>query len=228
MQQELAALRARVAELEDPSQQAARIAEHLPQSLSHRPPTDPDIARALSPLIELAVWEALRRSDPPSRGAVSHILQAIRSCLSAPADIARNLPFCRQPAARGEIMCLRLIHRGTYTLMEEFTRPMDDSQELRAILSMLALLQEKLRDETFQAGYEKLGSLRVGNLTYGIHVGPLALLFSVIRGNHPAPALARCKAALEAVHQVHAVALGDYDPRHGPLELLPSDLYGRA
>ena len=89
---------------------------------------------------------------------------------------------------------------------------------------MLALLQQHLLDETFLADYQKIESLRIEDLTYGIHAGPLAIRFSVTRGKAAGPALARCKSALETMHQQHATTLGTFDSTAGQCHLLPGEL----
>jgi hypothetical protein len=95
-----------------------------------------------------------------------------------------------------------------------------------SIAGTLECLQGYLRDETILAHYEQRECIRVEDLTYGIHVAPLALLMSVIRGRHPAAALAVCKSALACLHATHTVALGDYDPAHLPTGLLPPGMVG--
>lgn len=89
---------------------------------------------------------------------------------------------------------------------------------------MLASLQNDLADEKMLAYYEQHESVRADNLTYGIHVGPLAVLLSVIRGRRPAAALARCRRTLGQIHEIHMVALGDFDPGEPPGRLIPEGL----
>src|ERR1035437_4393029 len=69
---DLEVLRARIAELEDPNRQVARISAHLPRALSLRPSTDPEIAAAFSPLIEAVVWEGRGRNLGREGGGVAH------------------------------------------------------------------------------------------------------------------------------------------------------------
>jgi hypothetical protein len=110
-----------------------------------------------------------------------------------------------------EIMRLRLIHRSREVTVEEFIGTFEEV-EARAAQSMMDLLQEKLRDPEILGRYEAVQAIRVQHVTYGVHVGPLAILLSAIRGRRPAGLLAECREVLERIHHTHAVALGIFDP----------------
>jgi hypothetical protein len=208
LSRELENLRQRVAELEDPEQLTTKLAEHLPQALDLRPTTGKQMAEALSPLLKAALWELRQRGE--TGGTLRDTLKlGLRQVHSGVSHMAGALLGCFSRSA--QIVRLRLIHRTRHTQIEEYIGTFQEP-EARATGSMLELLQEKLRDPDLLAGYHVVESIRVQNITYGIHVGPLAILLSAIRGRRPANALARCKASLETIHQTHAVALGMFDP----------------
>jgi hypothetical protein len=194
---ELDSLRQRVAELEDADHQTTRLAERLPQALALHPTTQKEMAAALSPLIKTVLWETRLREAAGG---------TLRSRLAGMAGAVLGR-FCPRP----EIMRLRLIHRARHALVEEYIGTFEDPQA-RAAHSMLDLLQEKLRDPEILAGYDVAQSIHADNITYGIHVGPLAILLSAIRGRRPQPLLAHCKTSLDKIHQLHAVALAVFDP----------------
>jgi OOP family OmpA-OmpF porin len=122
-----------------------------------------------------------------------------------------------------------LIHRKTGLLLEHVAAPQATAQDPHLVSSMLAAIQDFVRDSFSEAGAGGTGgidSVRLGDLLLWCEEGPSALLAAVIRGNPPDALHGILRETLARIHEELRTPLADFDGDSAPLGDLASRLQG--
>jgi outer membrane protein OmpA-like peptidoglycan-associated protein len=102
-----------------------------------------------------------------------------------------------------------LIHRHTGLLIAHAASPDATSQDPQLVSSMLAAIQDFVRDSF--AEQQGLDSLRLGELRVWSEPGPFATLVAVIRGNPPENLHETFRSVLARIHAERPEALENFD-----------------
>jgi OOP family OmpA-OmpF porin len=221
----LAELQAR---LDDPEQRAHDVGEVLPHVLLQHA-QDPHFARALTPPLEKALTEAVRRDPKPMADALFPVMgPAIRKAVSAALagmvdsfnraiehslswrSIEWRLEARRTGRSFGEVVLLKtlvyrveqvfLIDRRTGLLLQHVQHGADRVQDADMVSGMLTAIRDFAQDSFKTPDADSLESLKVGDLSVWIEAGPLAFIAAVIRGTAPREFRQTLQSAVEEIH----------------------------
>jgi OOP family OmpA-OmpF porin len=225
-------LRSRAIRVED-------LAEKLPDALALRGSRDDQIGRALSPTIDTALRESIRRDPREMAAAIFPILgPAIRKAIAeAMSGLVRSINRAVDQSLSLKGMKWRveswrsgvsypqvvmkhalvyrveqafLVHAGTGLLLEHVSAPDLDMPEAELVSSMLSAIQDFVKDSFNPGEGATLRTFSVGDHTVQLEAGPRALLAIVIRGEAPDGVLQRQQDTLETVHLEFASQLADF------------------
>ncbi len=116
-----------------------------------------------------------------------------------------------------------LIHRESGLLLANVARSDVVARDPDAVSAMLRAIQDFVHDSFAESepGCESgnLESMRVGGVTIGAEVGPLAILAFVVRGTPPASLRDRLQETLETIHADRADALRAFKTDNAPFVL---------
>jgi len=242
-EQRLEALQAR---LDDRFAQARDVGAVLPQALLHRA-RDPELARALTPPVEQAITDSVRRDPRPLADALFPVIgPAIRKAVAASLasmveSLNRTLEHSfswramqwRLEAVRtgksfGEIVLLHtllyrveqvfLIHRRTGLLLQHVRAGAAQVEDAQLVSAMLTAIRDFVQDSFHVSEHDSLDTFNVGELAVWIEQGPSAVLASVVRGSAPPERRQLLQRALETIHLQFADALETFDGDTQPFE----------
>ena len=225
-------LRSRAVRVED-------LAEKLPEALALRGSRDDQIGRALSPTIDTALRESIRRDPREMAAAIFPILgPAIRKSIAeSMSGLVRSINRAVEQSLSVRGMQWRieawrsgvpypqvvmkhalvyrveqafLVHADTGLLLEHVSAPDLDMPEAELVSSMLSAIQDFVKDSFHPAEGATLRTFSVGEHTVMLEAGPRALLALVIRGEAPDSVLTRQQDTLETVHLEFASQLAEF------------------
>lgn len=104
-----------------------------------------------------------------------------------------------------------LIHRHTGLLIAHVAAGDAASQDPQLVSSMLAAIQDFVRDSFSGAGQGGLDALRLGELSLWSEAGPFATLVAVIRGKPPEGLHETLRSVLSRIHAERPQALESFD-----------------
>ena len=196
------------------------------------------LVRALTPTVELAIRQSVRRDPQPLADAIFPVIgPAIRRAIAAAIDgliesmnRAAELAFSLT-ALRWRIEAWRtgrsfgavvIAHRLRYNVEQIFLIQRDSGLLLAhvsrtesvapdIVSGMLTAIQEFVRESFSLGSGESLRTLHAGELTVLLEQGPTALLAAVIRGYAPQAAAVRIQELNESVHLDYGESLAQSD-----------------
>ena len=203
---------------------------------------DAALVRALTPTVELAIRQSVRRDPQPLADAIFPVIgPAIRKAIASAiggliesmnqaADLAFSLDAVRwrieawrSGRSFGEVV---IAHRLRYSVEQLFLIQRDsglllahvartDSIAPDVVAGMLTAIQEFVRESFNLERTESLHTLQAGEVTVLIEQGPEAVLAAVIRGYAPRAAAVRLAELIGALHSDFgdSLQLADGDPR---------------
>ena len=225
-------LRLRAVRVED-------IAGKLPEAIALRTSRDDQIGRALSPTIDIALRDSIRRDPREMASAIYPILgPAIRKAIAeAMSGLVRSINQAVEQSLsvqgmRWRIEALRsgvpypevvlkhalvyrveqafLVHSETGLLLQHVAAADLHLTEPELVSSMLSAIQDFVRDSFRPDEGAMLRTFSVGEHTIHLEAGPRALLAIVIRGQAPDEVLTRQQDTLETVHLEFASQLAEF------------------
>lgn len=221
------------------------LAEKLPEAIALRSSRDDQLGRALSPTIDTALRESIRRDPSEIATAIFPILgPAIRKAIAeAMAGLVRSINSAVDQSLSIQGMKWRieawrsgvpypevvlkhalvyrveqafLIHAETGLLLEHVSAADLEVTEADLISGMLSAIQDFVRDSFKQGDGAMLRTFSVGDHTVQVEAGPRALLALVIRGQAPDSLLERQQDTLETIHLEFAAQLADFNGDAAP------------
>jgi len=215
------------------------IADRLPQAIALSASRDDQLGRALSPTIDTALRESIRREPREIATAIFPILgPAIRKAISeAMSGLVRSINSAVEQSLSIQGMKWRieawrsgvpypevvlkhaliyrveqafLIHAETGLLLQHVSAPNLVTQEAELVSSMLTAIQDFVRDSFMPGEGATLRTFSVGDHTVQVEAGPRALLALVIKGEAPPSLLQKQQDTLETIHLEFATQLAEF------------------
>ncbi len=216
------------------------LAEKLPEAIALSASRDDQLGRALSPTIETALRESIRRDPQEMAAAIFPVLgPAIRKSIAETmSSLVRSINNAVEQSLSLQGMTWRveswrtgvpypqivikhalvyrveqafLVHAETGLLLEHVSAPELDLPDADLISSMLSAIQDFVRDSFRPGEGAMLRTFNVGEYTVQVEAGPRALLAVVIRGQAPDDVLRKQQDTLETVHLEFASQLADFN-----------------
>ena len=226
-------LRSRAVRVED-------LADKLPDALALRGSRDDQLGRALSPTIDTALRESIRRDPREMAAAIFPILgPAIRKSIAeAMSGLVRSINRAVEQSLSIQGLKWRIeswrsgvpypqvimkhalvyrveqaffIHAETGLLLEHVSAPDLDVPEAELVSSMLSAIQDFVKDSFRPAEGATLRTFSVGDHTVQVEAGPRALLALVIKGESPESLLLKQQDTLETLHLEFASQLAEFN-----------------
>jgi outer membrane protein OmpA-like peptidoglycan-associated protein len=221
------------------------LASKLPEAIALRGSRDDQVGRALSPAIDTALREAIRRDPQEMASAIFPVLgPAIRKAIAETmSSLVRSINNAVEQSLSLNGMKWRveswrtgvpypeivikhalvyrveqafLVHAETGLLLEHVAALDLSVPDADLISSMLSAIQDFVRDSFRPDEGAMLRTFSVGEHTVQVEAGPRALIAVVIRGNAPDSVLQRQQTVLETVHMEFAGALADFNGDAAP------------
>jgi OOP family OmpA-OmpF porin len=223
--------------VEDPEQLAEAVGRVLPTAVAS---SDPRLGQVLAPALEKATQSSIR-NDPSTLVNILHpvIVPAIRKSIGEAIDKtlqSLNEALKQSLTWRGlrwrleawwtgtafaevvlkhtlvyQIEHVFLIHQHTSLLIAHAAGEDAASQDPQLVSSMLAAIQDFVRDSFKGAEQQRLDTLRLGDLRLWCETGPFATLVAVIRGNPPEELRQTLSDVLARIHEQRRQALESFD-----------------
>ncbi len=233
--------------LENPELRAQDVSRVLPEAVRACAADGDRLARALTPSVETALQESVRRSPSiltnaifpiigpairrASAEAISRLAQAINQALDHSLSL-RGLKWrfeaLRTGRSYAEIVLSRtllyrveqvfLIQRSTGLLLHHVAPPGVTPQNADVVSGMLTAIHDFVTESFTGTPGDGLHTLEVGGLSVWVETGPHAILAAVIRGHAPNSLRPVLQSALEQVHREFAFILPSLDARPEALE----------
>ncbi len=224
--EQLADLRAR---LDDPDAQAEELSRILPAAMQRAAGKDGALAAAITPTVEKAVNDSVRRDPsvlinaifpimgPAIRKAIAEalatLLQSLNQTLEhtlSPQSFKWRLEARRTGKSFAEVVLSRtlvyrveqvfLIHRETGLLLQHVHRLDGIDNNADLVSGMFTAIQDFARDSFGVTKADTLETMQVGELNVWIDSSPHVMLAAVIRGVAPKDFRAVMQSALERIH----------------------------
>jgi outer membrane protein OmpA-like peptidoglycan-associated protein len=249
IEQERAALEKLQRKLDDPEQFAEAVSAVLASAFALAGGRDERLAAVIAPTMERATQASIRKDPstlvgilyplmgPVIRKSIAETLdgtlrgvnQALKHSLSWQ-GLKWRLEAYRSGASFADVVLkhtvvfrvehLFLIHRKTGLLLEHVAAPQATAQDPHLVSSMLAAIQDFVRDsftENGSGGAGGIDSVRLGDLLVWCEEGPSALLAAVIRGNPPDALHGVLRDTLAQIHEELRTALHDFNGDTAPM-----------
>ena len=225
--------------VEDPEQFAAAVGRVLPTAIAQAS-SESLLGQVLAPALEKAAQSSIR-TDPHTLVNILYplIIPAIRKSIGETIDdtfqslnesLKHSLTWrglrwrweaWRTGLSFAEVVLNHtlvyqvehafLIHRHTGLLVSHVAAENAASQDPQLVSSMLAAIQDFVRDSFAGAEQQGLDTLRLGELTLWSEPGPFATLVAVIRGNPPEGLHETLRTVLSEIHAERHQALETFD-----------------
>ncbi|MEZ4585810.1 MAG: OmpA family protein [Gemmatimonadales bacterium] len=223
-----------------------RLAEHLPEAVAIRGRQDRRLARALTPTVERALRESVRRNPRELAAAIFPVLgPAIRKAVAETmAGLVRTINTAIQHSfsVRGlkwrweawrsgvpyakvlirhalvyRVEQIYLIHAETGLLLAHVAQPDLTTPNADLVSGMLTAIQDFVSDSFGPQGSGgRLRTFSVGELTVMVEPGPHAVLAAVVRGQAPEGLLETLQATVESIHLDFGDALVEFEGDTAP------------
>lgn len=240
------------AHFRDPAVLTRDVSRVLPDSIAMRA-GDPQLSRALAPLVETSLTWSVRK-DPQSladalfpvmapaiRRAIRHTLAAMMDSFSRSLEESLSWRALRwrwtawkTGRSFAEIVLLHtlryrveqvfLIHAETGLVLQHVERDRGAGQDPDQVSAMLTAIQDFVRDSFRVGASDSLEALRVGELAVLIERGPHAVIAGVVRGTAPAELRLTFEEALEATERQLAAELRSFRGDPAPFEKIRGTL----
>jgi len=207
--QELAALEARVVELEaqferhatDPEAGAEYVARSLPLSITQSAAANSDFNRSLQPEV-LTALSVSSRSDP------DEVAEALFPVLGrAVRMIVASMFTTDDKSGSFAIDEVFLIERTSGLPLAHIQRDESQPNNSDVVSGMLEAIRSFVQDSFNAADHDGMRELSVGDVTLLVEWGPQALLAAVVRGFPPTELREKMQIVLEQVHIEHHQSL---------------------
>ncbi len=218
---------------------AERVADVLAQAVRISA-KHPDLGKALAPVLNKAIQTSIANNPRQITNVIFPIMgPAIRKSVGATLrDMVQNLNRVLEQSlsARGLIWRVKawragvsygryvisqtlkfhveqvlLVHRDTGLLLHSVIDEHADTHDPELVSGMMSALQDFVQDSFNQTHTSGLSRIEVGDLTLHLCTGPYAVLAIAARGPVNEAALEEVDKTCEAVHQVYAHELADFD-----------------
>ncbi|HEY9649990.1 MAG TPA: OmpA family protein, partial [Coleofasciculaceae cyanobacterium] len=205
-----------------------------------RPIPDKELAEALRPTIEAAIYASVRNDvniiataifpaiGSGIRKAVVTAIREMTQTLNQTLEYGfsnQSLKWRLEALSTGksfaEIVLLHsllyrveqvfLIHKETGLLLQHVVAPEVAAQDAELVSAMLTAIRDFVQDSFSVQNGDTLDTLQYGELTLWVEQGPQAILAGVIRGNAPQKLRANFQDALERIHLEQSSALESFD-----------------
>jgi outer membrane protein OmpA-like peptidoglycan-associated protein len=223
--------------VEDPEQLAAAVGRVLPAAVAS---SDARLGQVLAPALEQATERSIRR-DPRTLINILHplIVPAIRKSIGEAIDKtfqSLNESLKHSLTWRGlrwrfeawwtgttfaevvlrhtlvyQVEHAFLIHHQTGLLISHVAAADAASQDPLLVSSMLAAIQDFVRDSFKGAEHHGVDTLRLGDFRLWCEAGPFAMLVAVIRGNPPEELRETLRHTLAQIHAERHQVLESFD-----------------
>lgn len=232
-------------EIESREVTADEIADRLPEAIALSGSRDDQLGRALSPTIETALKESIRRDPQEIATAIFPVLgPAIRKAIAETmAGLVRSInnaveqslsvngvkwrveawrtgiPYAEIVIKHALVYRVEqafLIHAQSGLLLEHASAPDLQLPDADLISSMLSAIQDFVKDSFHPEEGATLRTFSVGVHTVQVEAGPRALLALVIRGEAPSEVLQKEQDTLETIHLEFATQLADFSGETAP------------
>jgi outer membrane protein OmpA-like peptidoglycan-associated protein len=234
--------------IEDPGLHAHDVSQVLPQAVALASARDAQLTTALTPAVESALKESVKRDPstlvnaifpiigPAIRKSIaetfSKLVQSLNQTLEhsfSPKGLKWRLEAARTGKSFAEVVLAHtllyrveqvfLIHKQTGLLLQHVVAPQIQAQDASMVSGMLTAIQDFAQDSFRVSAGESLHTLQVGELTVWVESSPLVALAAVIRGQAPYEFHAVLQGALENIHAEQASALESFEGDATPFEM---------
>ena len=239
--------------LNNPELRAQDIRSALPRAISLCDSEGDHFSRAITPAVESALERSVQRDSsvlvraifpilgPAIRKAIGEafhkLLQGLNKTLEHSISIQGlkwRLEALRTGKSFGEIVLSHtlvyrveqvfLIHRKTSLLLQHAQIPSITTQDGDMVSSMLAAIQDFVRQSFSVEQGDALNTLQVGELNVWVEAGPQATLAIVIRGHASMDLRPVLQGALERIHAQFGAALESFEGDTSPFDATRPDL----
>ncbi len=215
------------------------LAERLPEAIALRSSRDHQLGRALTPTVETALRESIRRDPreiataifpvlgPAIRKAIAETMAGLVRSINSAVEHSLSLQGIRwrmeawrtgvpypeiviKHALVYRVEQVFLVHAETGLLLAHASAPDLSVPDADLISSMLTAIQDFVRDSFRPGEGAMLRTFSVGDHIVQVEAGPEAVLAEVIRGQAPDAVLRHQQDTLETVHLQFAGQLADF------------------
>jgi len=241
-------------QIDDPEQFAAAVSRVLPNAIALADSRDQQrLGQVLAPTVERAAQASIRKDPGALAGIMQPVmLPAIRKSIGEAIDgtfqslneslkasltwrgLRWRFEAWRAGKSYAEVVLQHslvyqvehafLIHRHTGLLIAHAAAATAESQDPQLVSSMLAAIQDFVRDSFSQDASGGLDAIRLGDLLVWTEQGPYATLVGVIRGKPPESLHDTMRATLARIHEGHPNSLEHFDGDSTPLAAVDTDL----
>lgn len=233
--------------LDELGMSAEQLAELLPQAIALRAAQDRQLARALTPTVEDALGESVRRNPreiataifpvlgPAIRKSIAEAMAALVASINRAIEhslsiqgIRWRIEAWRSGVPYAEIVLrhalvyqveqVYLIHVETGLLLAHAALDPRKTEDADLISGMLTAIRDFVADSFAGSDAGGLRTFTVGELTVMVEQGPQAVIAAVVRGQAPDSLLRRLQETLETVHLRLAPAFAEFDGNTTPFE----------
>ncbi len=186
------------------------VEEALHSSVAHNPQV---LANALFPVIGPAIRRSMREFFRDMVQSLNRVLESgfsLRGLQWRFEAIRTGKSFAELVLARSLLYRVEqvfLIHRETGLLLQHAVAESVATQDGDMVSGMLTAIQDFVQDSFQTEKEDALQTLRVGDLTVRVELGPYALLAAVVRGSAPTEFSSALQEALESIHLKYTDAL---------------------
>jgi len=237
---EQASLQALAAKVGNRDNLARSVASVLAEATAIRARHDDGMTRALAPIINEGLQQSVRDNPQPVVDALYPIMgPAIRRSIAesladmmqtfnraveqslSPRALKWRLDAWRTGQPYAQVVLLNtlvyrveqifLIHRETGLLLGHVQAEHVVAQDPDMVSGMLTAIRDFVGDSFHVSQEDGVDTIRLGQLSVQVRVGPKAVLAAVVRGDAPQSLRTRLSETLERIHHSHAVALSRFD-----------------
>jgi OOP family OmpA-OmpF porin len=253
---EQASLKSLASKIGDRDRLIRSLADALPDAAALRSREDASLTEAFAPIVNEGLEQSVRRNPrlvvdalypiigPAIRRSISEALAEMMQSFNRALEQSLSLRALKwrfdawrtgQPYAKVVLLDtlvyrieqVFLIHRHTGILLAHVRAAEVAAQDPSLVSGMLTAIRDFIGDSfNLEQTREGVESIRLGDLTVQVQVGPQAVLAAVVRGNAPDTVRLALSETLERIHSSHAIALVRFKGEMEPFASLTGDLAG--